>query len=79
MYGVTHKLLGDVDDSGCTDQADLNIIKQQDVWLQRAVQPLQIAIRADVTRDGWVDQADKDLVVKKWAQGCINPVRPPVL
>jgi len=79
VFGVTHKLLGDVDDSGCTDQADLNIIKQQDVWLQRAVQPLQIAIRADVTRDGWVDQADKDLVVKKWAQGCINPVRPPVL
>ncbi len=79
VYGVTHKLLGDVDDSGCTDQADLNIIKQQDVWLQRAVQPLQIAIRADVTRDGWVDQADKDLVVAHWAQGCINPVRPPVL
>lgn len=79
VYGVTHKLLGDVDDSGCTDQADLNIIKQQDVWLQRAVLPLQIAIRADVTRDGWVDQADKNLVVSKWGQGCVNPVRPPVL
>jgi len=79
VFGVTHKLPGDVDDSGCTDQADLNIIKQQDVWLQRAVQPLQIAIRADVTRDGWVDQADKDLVVAHWAQGCQNPVRPPVL
>lgn len=79
VYGVTHKLPGDVDDSGCTDQADLNIVKQQDVWLQRAVQPLQIAIRADVTRDGWVDQADKNLIVAHWAQGCINPVRPPVL
>jgi hypothetical protein len=79
VYGVNHKLKGDVDDSGCTDQADLNIIKQQDVWLQRAVLPLQIAIRADVTRDGWVDQADKNLVVSKWGQGCINPVRPPVL
>jgi len=79
VYGVKHKRLGDVDDSGCTDQADLNIIKQQDVWLQRAVQPLQIAIRADVTRDGWVDKADKDLVVAHWAEGCRNPVRPPVL
>lgn len=79
VFGVTHKLLGDVDDSGCTDQADLNIIKQRDVWLKRAVQPLQIAIRADVSRDGWVDQADVNVVVSHWAQGCINPVPAPKL
>lgn len=79
VFGVTHKLLGDVDDSGCTDQADLNIIKQRDVWLMRAVQPLQIAIRADVSRDGWVDQADVNVVVSHWAQGCINPVPAPKL
>jgi hypothetical protein len=79
VFGTYHRLPGDVDDSGCTDQADLNIIKQRDVWLQRAVLPLQIAIRADVSRDGWVDKDDVNVVVSNWAQGCINPVRPPKL
>jgi hypothetical protein len=79
VFGTPHRLPGDVDDSGCTDQADLNIIKQKDVWLQRAAQPLQIAIRADVSRDGWVDKDDVNVVVSHWAQGCINPVRPPKL
>jgi hypothetical protein len=79
VYGTPHRLPGDVDDSGCTDQADLNIIKQRDVWLQRAVLPLQIAIRADVSRDGWVDKDDVNIVVKNWAQGCINPVPKPRL
>lgn len=79
VFGTYHRLPGDVDDSGCTDQADLNIIKQKDVWLKRAVQPLQIAIRADVSRDGWVDKDDVNVVVSNWAQGCINPVQPPKL
>jgi len=74
-YGVAHKLAGDVDDSGCTDQADLSIIKQKDVWLKQAVAPLQIAIRADLNRDGWVNEFDKAIVLSAahWGEGCANP------
>jgi len=74
-YGVTHKLAGDVDDSGCTDQADLSIIKQKDVWLKQAVAPLQIAIKADLNRDGWVNEFDKAIVLSAahWGEGCANP------
>jgi hypothetical protein len=77
VFGTTHKLAGDVDDSGCVDRADFSIIKQKDVWYQRAVQPLQIAIRADLNRDGWVNRADAQIVINNWGHGCINPVGPP--
>jgi len=71
-FGTTHKLAGDVDDSGCVDRADFSIIMQRDVWHQRAVLPLQIAIRADLTRDGWVNEADRAVVLANWGHGCIN-------
>lgn len=72
VYGTPHKLAGDVDDSGCTDRADYQIIMQKDVWLQRAVQPNQLAMRADLTRDGWVNAADRQVVLDNWGKGCIN-------
>ena len=52
VYGVNHKVPGDVDDSGCSDIADFRVTKQRDVWLKRAVPPLAIAIKADLNRDG---------------------------
>ncbi|HXJ20504.1 MAG TPA: dockerin type I domain-containing protein [Polyangia bacterium] len=72
VYGQTHKLAGDVDDSGCVDHADYAIITQSDVWLSRAVQPNQIGIRADLNRDGWVNEQDRAIVLANWGKGCIN-------
>jgi hypothetical protein len=69
VYGVTHKLAGDVDDSNCVDNADYSIVTQKDVWYQRAVQPLQIAIRADLNRDGWVNELDRKIVLDNWGKG----------
>jgi len=79
VYGVDHALAGDVDDSGCVDQADLSIMTQSDVWMRRAVRPLEIAMRADLSRDGWVNFMDLDILLDHWASGCINPVQPPNL
>ncbi len=76
-YGVAHVIAGDVDDSGCVDHADYAIIRQGDVWMQRAVLPLEIAVRADVNRDGWVNFGDLMLVVSEWGSGCFNPPSPP--
>jgi hypothetical protein len=75
-FGTTHKLAGDVDDSGCVDHADFSIVTQSDVYFQRAVQPLQIAIRADLNADGWVNRQDAAIVLANWGKGCINPVGP---
>jgi len=72
VYGVPHTLAGDVDDSNCVDRADYSIVTQKDVWMQQAVQPLQIAIRADLNRDGWVNEADRSIVLANWGHGCIN-------
>jgi hypothetical protein len=72
VYGVNHKLAGDVDDSGCTDRADYNIVTQKDVWMQRAVRPCEICQRADLNRDGWVNEHDRDIVLANWGKGCIN-------
>jgi hypothetical protein len=79
-FGTTHKLAGDVDDSGCVDRADFSIVTQSDVYFQRAVQPLQIAIRADLNADGWVNRQDAQIVLNNWGHGCINPVgaKPPI-
>jgi hypothetical protein len=75
-YGVPHAVPGDVDNSGCTDQADLDEILQSDVWLQQAVPPLQIAIQADLNADGWVNQVDLKIVLDNWGAGC-NPLPQP--
>jgi hypothetical protein len=73
VYGVPHTLAGDVDDSGCVDRADFQIIRQSDIWLKRAVLPLELAVRADVNRDGWVNFGDVNVVLDHWGAGCINP------
>jgi hypothetical protein len=71
-YGVNHRLAGDVDDGGCVDRADYSIVHQSDVWMQRAVRPCEICQRADLNRDGWVNQKDADIVIANWGHGCIN-------
>lgn len=78
QFGLNHAVPGDVDDGGCTDQADLNIMRQADVWHQVAAAPRQIAIRADLDRNGYVDEADRAILLSFWATGCINPVANPV-
>jgi hypothetical protein len=77
QYGLNHAVPGDVDDGGCTDQADLNIMMQGDVWHKAAVPPRQIAMRADLDRNGFVNEADRSILLSFWATGCINPVAPP--
>jgi len=79
-YGVTppHKTPGDVDDSGCVDRADYSMIMQKDIWLQKAVRPLELAVRADVNYDGWVNHGDRKVVIDNWGKGtyygkCRNP------
>jgi hypothetical protein len=72
VYGVAHKLAGDVDDSNCVDRADYSIVTQSDVWLQRAVRPCEICQRADLNRDGWVNKLDRAIVLSNWGKGCIN-------
>jgi hypothetical protein len=76
VYGRGHAIQGDVDDSNCTSQADYSIVTQRDVWMQRAVRPLEIAIRADLNRDVWVNQDDRAIVLANWGKGCVNPPGP---
>jgi hypothetical protein len=73
-FGTDHVIPADVDDSGCADMADLQIITQEDVWLQRAILPLEIAIRADITHDGFVNYDDLNMLLEPahWGQGCVN-------
>lgn len=77
VFGTNHKLAGDVDDSGCVDHADFAEVTQSDVYLHEAVQPNQLAIRADLNRDGWVNKADALIVINNWGHGCINSAGPP--
>jgi len=71
-YGTNHKLAGDVDDSGCVDHADYSIMTQKDVWYSRALPPNQIGMRADLNKDGWVNEADRTILLANWGKGCIN-------
>jgi hypothetical protein len=74
------KIAGDVDDSGCTDGADFRIVTQKDVYYQQAVQPNQLAIRADLNGDQWVNKLDALIVLANWGKGCRNSPGPkPVL
>jgi hypothetical protein len=65
--GVKHKLAGDVNDSGCVDDADLQIMTGPEVWFQRATAP---AAAADLNRDGWVNQKDAAILLSTWGKGC---------
>ncbi|MBN2197176.1 MAG: hypothetical protein JW751_30505 [Polyangiaceae bacterium] len=75
VYGTDHVFLADVDDSGCTDMADLNMVMQSDIWHRRAVEPNQLAIRADLNRDGWVNEIDREMILspEHWGEVCQNP------
>lgn len=74
VYGMDHVIPADVDDSGCADQADLAIIMQQDVWMHRSIASRQIAVRADIDRDGFVSTSDRDMILSPayWGEGCVN-------
>ena len=68
--GLKHKIAGDVDDSGCVDEADLQIMTGKDVWFARALPPASDAVRADLNRDGWVNQKDASILLSTWGKGC---------
>ncbi len=76
-FGQAHLIPGDADDSGCVDQADLSMVMQADVWMARAIEPNQLAIRVDLNSDSWVNYADVRLLLDNWGVGCINPVGSP--
>lgn len=79
-FGTSHKLTGDVDDSGCVDHADFAEVTQSDIYHQRAVLPLELATRANLNHDGWVTKADAAIVIANWGHGCINGAgTPPAL
>ena len=83
VYGVPHSVPGDVDNSGCTDQADLTQILQSDVWLQQAPafdpnQAVQHTTLADLNADGWVNQLDLNMVLDNWGAGCTILPQPPL-
>jgi len=75
-FGTSHKVVGDVDDSGCVDHADFAEVTQKDIYHQRAVLPLELATRADLNHDGWVTKADAAIVIANWGKGCINGAGP---
>jgi hypothetical protein len=68
--GVKHKIAGDVDDNGCVDDTDLYFLTNQAVWLSRAIPPAVDAVRADLNRDGWVNQKDAAILLSTWGKGC---------
>jgi hypothetical protein len=68
--GMKHKIAGDVDDSGCVDETDLKIMTGKDVWFGRALPPAEDAVRADLNRDGWVNQKDASILLSTWGKGC---------
>jgi len=69
-FGVDHPVAGDVNNDGCVSQADICALTRGGVWMQRAVAPNSEAIVADVTRDGWTNGLDLDLVLENWGSGC---------
>jgi hypothetical protein len=79
QFGVEHPVPGDVDNGGCVDSADLCIMMRNDVWQHRAVPPNTQAVLADLNRDGWVNEADRTLLVNGWGGGCASPTPPPNL
>jgi hypothetical protein len=77
QHGLDHAVLGDADDSGCVDVSDYALVTHQSTWLARALAPNHAAIRADVNRDGWVNEADVAYLVENWRSGCTGPVAEP--
>lgn len=73
VFGSDHVVVGDVNDDGCVNQADLCVMQQNDVWLHRAEPPNTQATKSDLDRDGWVNQSDLDFLTAHWGGGCTNP------
>ncbi|HET9956323.1 MAG TPA: dockerin type I repeat-containing protein [Polyangiaceae bacterium] len=67
LLGTAHNPPADVSDDGCVNNADYSMITQSDVYGKRDSEG-QIVKRADVTRDGWVNSKDRDLVMRTWGQ-----------
>jgi hypothetical protein len=75
--GMDHAVAGDADDSGCVDLADYSLVTHASTWLTRALTPDSAAARADLTRDGWVNQQDVSFLVAQWGHGCAAPIAAP--
>ncbi len=71
--GVDHPVAGNVNNDGCADRVDLCLAMQSNVWTHRAVPPNDIAVQADLNRDGWVNDADLDTLFENWGNGCASP------
>jgi len=78
--GSKHKIAGDVDDSGCVDEADLQAMTAKELWFARALPPAESALRADLNRDGWVNRKDAAILLSTWGKGCGKSAtkRPPM-
>jgi hypothetical protein len=77
IYGVEHAVAGDVDDSMCVDQQDLDSVMAPGIWLTHAV-PQDDPVTADLNQDGWVNYLDLAEVLENWGTGCLT-IFPPNL
>ncbi|MBN2575804.1 MAG: hypothetical protein JXP73_14655 [Deltaproteobacteria bacterium] len=68
--GRKHKIAGDVDDSGCVDDTDLYLLTSKELWFGRALPTAEDAVRADLNRDGWVNQKDAAILLSTWGKRC---------
>lgn len=76
-YGY-HVIAGDVNDSGCVDATDFNLIKQS--YGQLALPSNLNAVRADLSADGLVNVADYLVLSAHYGEGCsTTPGSVPVL
>jgi|SRR5215471_19195202 len=73
-----HAVPGDINDSGCVDQADFNLLQQS---FNQPVSPANPAtFAADINTDARVDINDYLMLVADWGLGCaVSPGPPPVL
>jgi len=73
-----HALAGDIDDSGCVDTADFNLLKQ--AYGRKATSFDTAALAADLSLDGTVNDRDYAILKAKFGSGCATPPPPiPVL
>ena len=70
LPGAAHNPPGDVDDSGCVTNADLNHIRQTDTWMRPSNATPHTRL-CDANRDGWINNYDVQVVLPR-----INQCRP---
>jgi len=76
-FGV-HALAGDIDDSGCVDTADFNLLQQ--AYGRKATSFDAAALAADLSLDGTVNDRDYAILKATFGSGCATTPPPiPVL